>query len=129
MSGDLHRPSALMPHGLGAIVANPLPAKQQKLPRLRTVGRYVLLRPEYRDEQTAGGIFIPQDSKEKNIAYEATIVSAATHYRTAKGALVPSGLEAGQRVLYYRFDAKRCWFNDGARVDAVPFDSIVGVIE
>lgn len=115
-------------HGLGAVVANPTREKPA-LPPLRAVGDYVLLRPIRREEQTAGGLFIPQNSAEKNITYEGEVVAARPRYQTPKGAWVDSPVKIGDRCLYYRFESKRQHLLNGSEVHAVKYTEIVGVVE
>ena len=115
-------------HGLGAVVAREC-REEPAPPPVRAVGNYVLIEPVQRDERTDGGIFIPQNSAEKNVTYEGIVVDARPRYQTPKGAWVDSLLSAGDRVLYYRFDAKRAYLLDGSRVHAVPFTEVLGVIE
>jgi len=95
---------------------------------LRAVHDCVLIDPHERDTMTRGGLHIPETAS-KDAYCEGTVIAAPRRYQTPRGAWVECSLKAGDRVLYYNFEARRLHRRDGSKVHVVRYTDVCGVVE
>lgn len=69
--------------------------------KLRPLGDRVLVRREDAEEKTAGGIIIPDTSKEK--PSKGSIVAVGEGARDDKGNLIPMNLKVGNKVFFTKW--------------------------
>lgn len=62
---------------------------------------YVLIKPLEAEGKTAGGIYLPENAKEKPQAGEVMAIGPGAH--DANGKLVPMTVKVGQKVLYKKW--------------------------
>lgn len=73
----------------------------KKIMKLRPLGDRVLVRREDAEEKTAGGIIIPDTSKEK--PSKGSIVAVGEGARDDKGNLIPMNLKVGNKVFFTKW--------------------------
>lgn len=86
----------------------------------------VLLRPDPKEEQTAGGILLP-DSKKKKPLF-GTVVAIGTGTTLDNGTFLPMEVEVGQRVLYSEH-AGQVLKTDGEELLILSVHEILAVLE
>ena len=69
---------------------------------IRPLKNRIVVKPIEREEQTAGGIFLPETAKEKPQTGEIVAVGPG-EYVEATGKVVPSSLEVGEKVFYGKY--------------------------
>ena len=69
---------------------------------IRPLKNRIVVKPIEREEQTAGGIFLPDTAKEKPQTGEIVAVGPG-EYVEATGKIVPSALEVGEKVFYGKY--------------------------
>lgn len=73
----------------------------KKIMKLRPLGDRVLVRREDAEEKTAGGIIIPDTSKEK--PSKGSVVAVGEGARDDKGNLIPMNLKVGDKVFFTKW--------------------------
>ena len=68
---------------------------------IRPIHDRILVKRIEADPKTAGGLFIPDNAKEKPV--EGLVVSVGSGVRTKDGVLVPLDVKAGDRVLFSKY--------------------------
>ena len=69
---------------------------------IRPLKNRIVVKPIEREEQTAGGIYLPDTAKEKPQTGEIVAVGPG-EYVEATGKIVPSSLEVGEKVFYGKY--------------------------
>ena len=85
----------------------------------------VLVRRVEAEEQTAGGIIIPETAKEKPMQGE--ILAVGPGARNEDGDLVPMGVEVGQRVLFGKWSGTEVKL-DGEDLLIMKESDILGIL-
>lgn len=78
-----------------------MPALSLNVSTLKPLGDRVLVKIAEQEEKTAGGIFLPDNAKEKPQVGEVAAVGPGK--RTDDGKLVAVELEVGSKVLYSKY--------------------------
>ena len=94
--------------------------------KFRPLHDRVVVRRIEAEEKTAGGIIIPDTAKEKPM--EGEIVAVGPGARDDKGALVPLGVKAGDRILFGKYSGSEIKI-DGEEYLILKEDEILGVLE
>ena len=69
--------------------------------QINPLGDRVVLRPVERQEQTKGGIYIPDTAKER--PNEGEVIAVGPGRTTPEGKVIPLDLKAGDHVIYSKF--------------------------
>ena len=69
---------------------------------IRPLKNRIVVKPIEREEQTAGGIFLPDTAKEKPQTGEIVAVGPG-EYVEETGKVVPPSLEVGEKVFYGKY--------------------------
>ena len=95
--------------------------------QIRPLGNKVLIREDDKADVSPGGIIIPQTAKDGQFSTFATVIASGPG-KTVKGVLVPTGVEAGDRIVIPKHHGTEVMYNDRIHrmVDA---DFIEGVVE
>ena len=94
--------------------------------KFRPLHDRVVVRRIEEDMKTAGGIIIPDTAKEKPM--EGEVVAVGPGKRDERGALVPLGVKAGDRVLFGKWSGTEVKI-DGEDLLIMKESDIFGVIE
>jgi chaperonin GroES len=78
------------------------------------------------ESKTAGGIIIPDTAKEKPM--EGEVVAVGPGKRDERGALVPLGVKAGDRVLFGKWSGTEVKI-DGEELLIVTEADVMGIVE
>lgn len=92
----------------------------------KVLGAYVMVRPEKREEVTAGGIVLPEAALGK--ANWGTVVVVGTGRQLDDGSFVPMLVSAGDKVMFDGFAATEVQHKD-EKLLVIPQDSIVVIEE
>jgi chaperonin GroES len=68
---------------------------------LRPLHDHILARRVAREDKTSGGLFIPDNAKEKPL--EAVVISVGSGKRLANGAIQPLSLKTGDKILIAKY--------------------------
>lgn len=94
--------------------------------KIKPLYNNVLVKREEAEEKTAGGIIIPDTSKEK--PSKGTIIAVGNGIRNEKGELVPMILKEGDRVLFSKWGGTEIKV-DGEELLMMKETDILGIIE
>jgi chaperonin GroES len=75
------------------------------------LGDKLLIKPEETKNVTKGGIVIPDDAVERT--QRGYVVASGPGRMTPDGKLIPTGLEAGDYVIYAKYGGSEVKFEDG----------------
>ena len=78
--------------------------------RLKPIGDRVLVKREDAEEKTAGGIIIPDTSKEK--PSKGTVMAVGDGARDEKGNIIPMTLKVGDKVFFTKWGGTEVKIND-----------------
>ncbi len=82
-----------------------LPRKKENQMNITPLYDRVIVEPIYQDDVTEGGIYIPEQAKEKPM--RGTVLAVGIGKRDAAGAFQPPILKVGDVVLYGKFAGSR----------------------
>ncbi len=94
--------------------------------KFRPLHDRVLVRRVEQDDQTAGGIIIPDTAQEKPM--EGEIVAVGSGTRTEDGKVRPLDVKAGDRILFGKYSGTEVKI-DGEELTIMRESDIMGVIE
>jgi len=94
--------------------------------KLTPMPGYVLVQPEEKATQTAGGIYLPDNHDEKPQA--GTVIAVGSDWATEQGATIKCPVKVGDKVVYKK------WGGNDVKINAVEyqflkFDDILAVIK
>ncbi|MBQ7528388.1 co-chaperone GroES [bacterium] len=69
--------------------------------KVRPLGERVIVKPNPREEKTAGGLFIPDTAKEK--PQQGEVIAVGPGRKAEDGTLLPMELKVGDKVLYGKY--------------------------
>jgi chaperonin GroES len=92
---------------------------------LRPLGDRVVIEPSEGDEQTAGGILLPETAKEK--PQQGTIVAVGPGRRDEDGKLIPMDVGMDDKVLYAKYSGTEIKL-DGKKLLIVKESDILAVL-
>jgi chaperonin GroES len=88
----------------------------------------ILVKRTEADPKTAGGLFIPDNAKEKPV--EGRVVAVGSGTRTKDGALVPLDVKEGDRVLFSKYSGTEVKIQlDGGEHLILREDDVLAVLE
>ena len=90
----------------------------------KVLGAHVMIRPEKREEVTAGGIVLPEQAREK--AAWGTVVVVGTGRQLDDGSFVPMLVKVGDKILFDGWAVTEVQ-HKGEKLLVIPQDSIVVV--
>jgi chaperonin GroES len=93
---------------------------------IKPLGPTVLIEPAKAAEQTAGGLFIPDQAREK--PQEGIVKVLGTGGRDEKGKLIPFEVKVGDRVLLSKYGASDLKL-DGVTYKLANVEDIIAIIE
>ena len=93
---------------------------------IRPIMNNVLIKPDQKEEVTAGGIFLPEVSQYDRC--EGTVAAVGPGYVNSKGKRVPPDVRVGDRVYLHRHSGQAFEY-DGVKYIAVDADGILSIIE
>jgi chaperonin GroES len=93
--------------------------------KFRPLHDRVVVRRIEEDERTKGGIIIPDTAKEK--PQQGEIVAAGPGARDEKGAMLPMGVKAGDKVLFGKWSGTEVKM-DGEELLIMKESDIMGVL-
>ncbi|NJP06900.1 MAG: co-chaperone GroES [Chloroflexaceae bacterium] len=70
--------------------------------RIKPLGDRAVIKPQEREEKTAGGIFLP-DTVSKERPQQGTVLAVGEGKRDDSGQLVPMSIQAGDKVLFAKY--------------------------
>ena len=94
--------------------------------KFRPLHDRVVVRRVEEEQKTKGGIIIPDTAKEKPMQGEVIAVGPGT--RDDKGALIPMGVKAGERVLFGKWSGTEVKL-DGEELLIMKESDIMGIID
>lgn len=94
--------------------------------KFRPLHDRILVKRIQSEEKTAGGIFIPDNAKEKPM--EGLVVAVGTGKRQDDGSLVTPDVKVGETVLFGRYSGSEIKI-DGAEHVVMREDDLLGIIE
>ncbi len=94
--------------------------------KFRPLHDRVLVRRVEQDDQTAGGIIIPDTAQEKPM--EGEIVAVGSGARSEDGTVRPLDVKAGDRILFGKYSGTEVKI-DGEELTIMRESDIMGVIE
>lgn len=95
------------------------------MPKLKPLGQRVLIKRIEAEEKTAGGLFLPDNAKEK--PQEAEVIAVGTGGRDNEGKLIEFTVKAGDRVLISKYGGTEIKL-DGEDYLILNENDILGVI-
>lgn len=104
--------------------------KTDTIETIRPVGDKLLVRPDRPDAISKGGIFIPDNAKEKPLM--GTVISAGPGRTSETGVLLPNPVKEGDRILYNRFAGNEIKFGIARDEDPVILmsqDDVMAILE
>lgn len=81
--------------------------------KLTPMPGYVLVEPAEKQNQTAGGIYLPDNHDEK--PQSGVVLGVGADWHTESGATLKSPVKAGDRVLYKK------WGGNDVKVDGIEY--------
>ena len=69
--------------------------------KVRPLGERVIVKPNPREEKTAGGLFIPDTAKEK--PQQGEVIAVGPGRKAEDGTLLPMEFKVGDKVLYGKY--------------------------
>jgi chaperonin GroES len=94
--------------------------------KFRPLQDRILVRRVEKEEQTAGGIIIPDTAKEK--PQEAEVVALGNGKRMDDGKVVPVDVKVGDRILFGKYSGSEIKV-DGEEYLILREDEILGILE
>ena len=94
--------------------------------KFRPLHDRVLVRRVEQEENTAGGIIIPDTAKEKPM--EGEVVAAGSGLRAENGSLTPMDIKVGDRILFGKWSGTEVKV-DGEELLIMKESDILGIIE
>jgi chaperonin GroES len=112
---------------IGLAIGRPtIDAEGRFLMKFRPLHDRVVIKRLDGESKTAGGIIIPDTAKEKPM--EGEVVAVGPGKRDERGALVPLGLKAGDRVLFGKWSGTEVKI-DGEELLIVTEADVMGIVE
>ena len=93
--------------------------------RLQPLGQRVLVQRIEAEEKTSGGLFLPDNAKEK--PQEAEVIAVGTGGRDTQGNLIPFVVKVGDRVLISKYGGSDIKL-DGVDYLILSENDILGII-
>lgn len=87
---------------------------------------YVLVEPEEKTTQTAGGIYLPDNAGDKPQA--GTVLSVGAEWATEHGASIKSPVKVGDHVVYKKWGGNDVKIN-GVEYQFLKFEDILATIK
>lgn len=87
---------------------------------------YVLVEPQVKQTQTAGGIYLPDSSSEKPQA--GTVLAIGSEWHTEAGATIKSPVKVGDAVVYKKWGGNDVKIN-GVEYQFLKFEDILATIK
>jgi chaperonin GroES len=98
--------------------------------RLTPLRDRIIVKREPEQEQTAGGIYIPDSAREKSTV--GTVVAVGKGKLTEEGKIIPLDVKVGDRILFGKYagsEAKRYHFeSEGEELIVMKEDEVLGVL-
>ena len=95
------------------------------MPNLKPLGQRVLVKRIEAEEKTSGGLFLPDNAKEK--PQEAEVIAVGTGGRDNEGKLIEFTVKAGDRVLISKYGGTEIKL-DGEDYLIMSENDILGII-
>jgi len=92
---------------------------------MKPLGNNVLIKPDVPAEKSGGGLFLPEQSREK--PQEGTVVALGTGGRDDKGKLVPFDVKVGDKVLVAKYGGVEIT-HDGHKCKIVNAEDLLAII-
>lgn len=93
---------------------------------LKMIGDNVLVEKSEVENMTSGGIYIPDEAKEKPIY--GTVVGVGKGRYTSKGQLIPVSVKVGDLIIFKKFGATGVKFGDKEFL-VMKEEDVIGVME
>ena len=98
----------------------------QSKTKLRPLGDRVLVKRVEQEEQTRGGIILPDSAKQKQEVGE--VVAVGPGKKDKDGNLIEMNIQVGNRVMWEKYGAQEVSLEDEEFI-FVKFDDIIAIIE
>ena len=110
---------------MAATAKNPAKSKAKSI-NLQPLGERIVVQREESQDQTAGGIFLPESAKDKPA--RGTVISVGEGRMTKDGKRVPLTLQPGDQVLFSAYGPDEIKFGDDALL-LMREDDVLAVIQ
>lgn len=93
---------------------------------LKMIGDKILVERSQTEEKTSGGLYLPDDAKEKSL--HGTVISVGQGRYNSKGQLVPVAVSVGDKVMFNKFGATGVKFGDKEYL-VMKEEDVIGVLQ